>query len=103
PESFHAIVADAPYGVAHGSRTAGAGLRRSPLQLLADAAPVWARLLRPGGALGISWNVHVARRPDAAEVLAAAGLRVLDEGPYARFRHRVDQAITRDILVAVKR
>jgi SAM-dependent methyltransferase len=102
PASFHAIAADAPYGVAHGSRTVSAGLRRSPLQLLADAVPAWARLLRPGGALGISWNVHVARRPDAAEVLAAAGLRVLDEGPYARFRHRVDAAITRDILVAVK-
>jgi SAM-dependent methyltransferase len=102
PASFHAIVADTPYGVAHGSRTVATGLRRSPLQLLVDAVPGWARLLRPGGALGISWNVHVARRSEAAEVLAGAGLTVLDDGPYGQFRHRVDAAITRDILVAVK-
>jgi SAM-dependent methyltransferase len=102
PESFHAIVADAPYGVAHGSRTVAAGLRRSPLQLLTDAVPGWARLLRPGGAMGISWNTHVARREAAAEVLAAAGLTVLDDGPYGQLRHRVDAAITRDVLVATK-
>ncbi len=102
PESFHAIVADAPYGVQHGSRTVAAGLRRGPLELLRAAVPGWTRLLRPGGALGLSWNTHVARREDAAEVLAAAGLAVADEGPYARFRHRVDAAITRDILIGVK-
>jgi SAM-dependent methyltransferase len=102
PDSFHAIVADAPYGVAHGSRTVAAGLRRSPLQLLTEAVPGWARLLRPGGALGISWNTHVARREAAAEVLTAAGLTVLEDGPYGQFRHRVDAAITRDILIAVR-
>jgi SAM-dependent methyltransferase len=102
PESFDAIVTDAPYGVAHGSRTLAAGLRRSPLNLLGEAVPGWVRLLRPGGALGISWNTHVTRRTDAAQVLATAGLRVLADGPYARFAHRVDQAITRDILIAVK-
>jgi SAM-dependent methyltransferase len=102
PESFHAIVTDTPYGVAHGSRTVAAGLRRSPLQLLTEAVPGWARLLRPGGALGLSWNLHVAKRADAAAVLADAGLTVLEDGPYGRFAHRVDQAITRDILVGLK-
>jgi tRNA G10 N-methylase Trm11 len=101
PASFHAIVADLPYGVAHGSRTVATGLRRSPMHLLTEAVPVWARLLLPGGALGISWNTHVAKRADAAAVLTAAGLTVLEEGPYGRFEHRVDQAITRDILVGV--
>ncbi len=102
PQSFDAVVADAPYGVQHGSRTVAKGLRRGPLELLDEAAPVWARLLRPGGAMGISWNTYVARREEAADVLARAGLQVLDEGPYRRFRHRVDQAITRDILVGRK-
>jgi SAM-dependent methyltransferase len=100
PDSFDAVVADTPYGVAHGSRTVAAGLRRSPLQLLHDAVPAWTRLLRHGGALGISWNTHVARRADAAAVLTAAGLEVFEDGPYGRFQHRVDAAITRDILVA---
>jgi tRNA G10 N-methylase Trm11 len=88
-----------------GDRTAGDGgrtLARSPLDLLRAAAPAWARALRPGGALGISWNTHVARREDAAAALADAGLEVLDSAAYRAFRHRVDQAITRDILVARK-
>lgn len=73
------IVTDAPYGVAHGSRT-DHGLSRSPLELLTAAVPVWRELLRPGGALGLSWNTHVAPRAQAEAVLADAGLRVLD-GP----------------------
>jgi SAM-dependent methyltransferase len=107
------VVADLPYGVQHGSRGGGrAGgegprgggrtLARSPVDLLRAAAPGWARALRPGGALGISWNTHVARREDAAGALAGAGLQVLDSAPYRAFRHRVDQAITRDILIARK-
>jgi tRNA G10 N-methylase Trm11 len=95
------IVADTPYGVAHGSRTAGA-LSRKPLELLTTALPGWVELLRTGGALGISWNTHVASRSAAAEVLEKAGLQVLDTPAYRDFEHWVDQAITRDILVARK-
>ena len=106
PASADLVVADLPYGVQHGSRASGqAGgraLARSPLDLLREAAPAWAVTLRPGGALGISWNTLVARREDAAAALAAAGLRVLDSAPYQGFRHRVDQAINRDILIARK-
>ena len=108
------VVTDLPYGVQHGShaggrssggphaRDGGRSLARSPLDLLREAAPVWAKALRPGGALGISWNTLVARREDAAAALAAAGLEVLDSAPYRAFRHRVDQAITRDVLIAGK-
>ncbi|WP_034275492.1 restriction endonuclease subunit M [Actinospica robiniae] len=98
---FDVVVTDAPYGVQHGSRNAG-GLSRSPLSLLEDAVPVWARLLRPGGAIGISWNTFVADREKAVEVLAGHGLEVFDDGPYRGFRHRVDQSIMRDIIIARK-
>lgn len=108
-ESADLVVADLPYGVQHGGHATGrAGgdrsraLARSPLELLRSAAPAWARALRPGGALGISWNTRVARREDAAGALAAAGLEVLDSAEYRAFRHRVDQSITRDILVGRK-
>jgi hypothetical protein len=101
PASFDALVTDAPYGVQHGS-TGPKGLRRNPLDLLQEAAPVWAGLLRGGGALGMSWNVHVAGRDDAASVLEEAGLVVKEGGPYERLRHRVDQSILRDILIATK-
>ncbi|WBB53037.1 SAM-dependent methyltransferase [Verrucosispora sp. WMMD573] len=102
PESVDVVVADAPYGVQHGSRTAESGLARDPLDLLTAAAPGWARVLRPGGALGISWNTNVARRDAAAERLTAVGLTVLDTGPWRALTHRVDQAIVRDVLVAQK-
>lgn len=100
PASFDAIVTDAPYGVQHGSRTGDRGLDRRPVELLSAAIPVWARLLRPGAALGLSWNTHVARREELAEIATEAGLLVADEGPYLRLKHRVDQAIVRDVLVA---
>jgi hypothetical protein len=101
--SFDAVVADAPYGVQHGVQRGtgkGARLERSPLDLLREAVPVWAELLRPGCALGVAWNTHVAGRDDALAVLSDAGLEVLDDGPYRALEHRVDQAIQRDVLVA---
>jgi SAM-dependent methyltransferase len=100
PGSFDLVVTDAPYGVQHGSRSPAAGLARSPLDLLHAAVPVWAKLLRPGGALGISWNSTVAPRDAVTGVLREAGLDVVDAEPYLGFRHRVDQAIVRDIAVA---
>jgi hypothetical protein len=35
-------------------------------------------------------------------VLASAGLEPVESPPYLQFKHRVDQAIVRDILVARK-
>jgi len=83
-------------------RPSAGAVRVAGHDLLADAAPAWARLLRRGGACGIAWNTLVARRDAAATILADAGLGPVDTGPYLAFRHRVDQAIVRDILVAVK-
>ncbi|MCW3813444.1 SAM-dependent methyltransferase [Micromonospora sp. DR5-3] len=100
PRCADVIVTDAPYGVAHGSRTEQ-GLSRSPLDLLGAAVPVWRELLRPGGALGLSWNTQVAPRAAAEAVLAGAGLRVVDGPGWRDLAHRVDQAIDRDVLVAV--
>jgi len=101
--SFDALVGDLPYGVRHATRPGGPReLHRSPLELVAAAAPGWARLLRPGGAIGLSWNTVVAPREEMLAALAAAGLESLDSGPYREFTHRVDQSITRDIAVARK-
>ena len=100
PRSFDVLVADLPYGVQHGSRSGAARLSRSPAELLAGALPVWTELLRPGGAIGLAWNTNVAGREELSGVLAAGGLEVMDADPYTRFRHRVDQAIVRDVLIA---
>lgn len=100
--TFDLVVTDAPYGVQHGSRSAATGLARSPADLLTAAVPVWVSLLRPGGAVGIAWNTLVAPREEAAAILAAAGLEPVESEPYLQFRHRVDQAIVRDIVVGRK-
>jgi len=59
-------------------------------------------VLRKGGALALSWNVNVLPREAAEKLVEDAGFTVLREGAYARFEHRVDQAILRDVLFAVK-
>jgi SAM-dependent methyltransferase len=97
PASVDVVVTDAPYGVQHASRADRT--TKSPVALLEQALPVWARLLRPGGAVGIAWNTLVAPRAELVHLLAAAGLQPLDEGPYRDFAHRVDQAIVRDVVV----
>lgn len=99
PRSFDLIVTDAPYGVQHGAHV-GAAPQRKPHELLQSAIPVWRAALRPGGAIGISWNTLVARREALAQLLTGAGLRVCDTPAYQAFSHHVDSSIERDLIVA---
>lgn len=103
---FDAVVTDAPYGVVHGSQTDVRGLSgqrdRSPAALLAEALGVWAGQLKPGGALGLSWNTLGLTRERLTALASDAGLVPRNDGAYSRFRHRVDSSISRDIFVAVK-
>ncbi len=103
---FDAVVCDAPYGVVHGSQTDVRGTSgrrdRTPAGLLREAVPVWASQLRPGGAMGLSWNTLGLPREELAAVLAGAGLEPQDSGPWHGFAHRVDASIHRDLLVATK-
>jgi SAM-dependent methyltransferase len=99
PRSVDVIVTDTPYGVQHGSH--GDRLARSPLALLDRALPGWLRVLRGGGAVGLSFNRHVAPRDDLAALLRAHRLTLVGDDPDA-FRHRVDASIDRDLIVARK-
>lgn len=109
-KKFDAIVTDAPYGVVHGSARRGSSrqhtatakqLDRSPAELLVRAVPVWASLLRPGGALGVSWNTYGLTHDEFAAICTDAGLQVCQQGSWLGFAHRVDSSIKRDILVAL--
>ena len=99
PRSFDLIVADAPYGVQHGAHVGNAP-QRKPQELLQSAIPIWRAALRPGGALGLSWNTLVARRDAISRLLSDAGLGVRDSAAYASFNHQVDSSIQRDLIVA---
>ena len=112
-ESFDVIVTDLPYGVRHRSRQAGRGRsstprqnprqkERRPVELLESALPLWAEVLRPGGALGISWNRHVAGREKVVSLVESAGLELVRGAAYGGFKHSVDQSIVRDLVVARK-
>jgi hypothetical protein len=94
---FDAVVADAPYGVVHGSRTDVHGVSgkrdRSAAGLIGEALSAWAVQLKRGGALGLSWNALRLKRERLLELIAAAGLEPLDFGPYRDFEHRVDSSI----------
>ena len=75
---------------------------RSAAGLISEALPVWTMQLKPGGALGLSFNAIGLRRERLLDLVAAAGLEPLDSGPYRDFEHRVDSSIRRDIVVALK-
>lgn len=96
---FHAIVADLPYGVQHsgldGKRPIAPGL------LLEKSVGAWKEVLKPGGAIAVAFNVNTLPKEKARAILEGAGLKVLSGGPYDAMEHWVEQAVTRDIAVAV--
>lgn len=95
-------VADLPYGVRHESRS-GAGASRRPGDLLAAALPAWAAVLRPSGALGLAWNLRALPRREVVARVRDAGMAVVGDEDDDGFVHKVDRAITRDVLVATPR
>lgn len=92
-----AIVCDLPYGVRHGSE--GAQRQRSPLQLVEESIEAWARVLRPGGSVGLSFNTLTCPRDELVRVLAKS----FDVRDDLSFEHRVDQSINRDVVLSRRR
>lgn len=99
--SIDLLVADLPYGVQHETRPGGDGrIARRPDELLRKALPVWRGLLRSGGAVGLSWNLRTLERERLFALLDGAGFRPCQGPDDDAFVHRVDRAITRDLVVA---
>jgi tRNA G10 N-methylase Trm11 len=99
--SMDVLACDLPYGVQHGSRSSEGARHRGPERLLEQALPGWLRLLRPGAGAAFAWNRRTLSRERLAELVGAAGFAIVDGGD-DRFVHRVDRAITRDVLVAAR-
>lgn len=98
PGSFHLVVCDLPYGVQHapgGDRSLDALLTRALLPLR--------RVLKPGGAIALSFNTYTMKRSRMIELLSGAGFEPLDDASYRNLSHWVEQAVLRDFAVAVRR
>ena len=100
PGSVHLIASDLPYGVQHAPKENGG--MSSLARLMQRVVPGCVRVLKPGGALAFSFNLNTLRRKEVVRVLTEAGLRVLEDEPYADFSHWVEQAVERDIVIARK-
>lgn len=94
----HVVVADLPYGVQHaplgGSRT------ETLPQLLGRALPAWKRSLLPGGAMALSFNTLTLPRKKLHALMVEAGLSPTADADDRRCEHFVEQAVTRDLIVA---
>ncbi|MCU1465068.1 MAG: Methyltransferase domain [Actinomycetia bacterium] len=97
---FDLVVGDLPYGVQHASRAHPNSPTRDPRLLVEGALRGWTGAMKPGAALGLSFNAKVLERAELVEILHARGLVPVEHE--ASFEHRVDHAITRDLVVAVK-
>lgn len=117
---FHILAGDLPYGVQHATHSGDIRTMFTPdknsndtklsrhnktaaiEQFTAQAVPVWADMLLPGGAMALSFNAYTLRRDALRAQLRACGLEVCEGGAYDRMEHWVEQAVKRDIVAAVK-
>ena len=95
PNSVHLMVTDAPYGVQKGT----AGRQDSIGGTIAAALPGWRSVLKPGGVLAISFNTHVTKRDALIRLMEKAGFEAVQT---ANLEHWVEQAISRDVILARK-
>lgn len=93
---YHILTADLPYGVQHG---AGGETFEA---LLARVLPLWRDALVPGGAMALSFNTNTLKTQTLRALMEQSGLRVQSGGLYDGLSHWVEQAVTRDVTVAIR-
>jgi SAM-dependent methyltransferase len=98
---FDLVVGDLPYGVQHANRARPEARARDPRELVDAALDGWTGAMKRGAAIGLSWNTKVLERAALVMLLRAHGLEVRRPEDDT-FRHGVDHAITRDLIVSVK-
>ncbi len=92
------LVTDLPYGVQHAPQ---AGHRPENFAgMLRRVLPAWHDALKPGAGVAISFNSLTLSRQTLAELLSAAGFTPREDPPYTHLEHFVEQAVTRDVVIA---
>ena len=93
------LVADLPYGVQHAPQD---GKKTDGFQrMLSRALPAWKQAVKKGGAVAVSFNVLTLPRQKLAQLMEEAGFRVLTEPCWADNEHFVEQAVRRDLIIAL--
>lgn len=93
------IVADLPYGIQHAPQDG-----RQPesfTAMLKRALPAWRASLKDGGAMALSFNSLTLPRKTLIALVEGAGFQVMG-APFDQLEHFVEQAVTRDVVVARK-
>jgi hypothetical protein len=98
---FDLVVADLPYGVQHTNRVRPGATDRDPRDLVDAALEGWVGAMKPAAAIGLSFNTKTLARDALVDLIRRHGLEPRRSDDVS-FRHRVDHAITRDLVVAVK-
>lgn len=92
------LVTDLPYGVQHAPQE---GRRPENFPgMLRRVLPAWHDALKPGAGVAISFNSLTLSRQTLVELLTNAGFAPLDTPPYVNLEHFVEQAVTRDVVIA---
>lgn len=92
------LVADLPYGIQHAPQDG-----RKPesfIGLMKRALPAWKKALKADGAIALSFNTLTLKREKLTELVTEAGFLPMEEKPYGPIPHFVEQAVTRDVLIA---
>lgn len=95
PQSVHLMVTDIPYGVQKGT----AGRQDSIGGTLEAALSGWFDVLKHGGVLAMSFNTHVTKREALIQLCEKAGFEIVET---ENLEHWVEQAISRDVILARK-
>ncbi len=99
-ESCHLMVGDLPYGVQHAPMQTQAVTSLD--KLVQSAMPSYAKALKKGGAMAFAFNEFTLQRKTLMSAMQSAGLTVLNDAPFNGFSHWVEQAVQRDVVIAIK-
>ena len=99
-KNCHLIISDLPYGVQHAGKDKQ-GISSLDM-LMENIFPAFSRALKTGGAAAVAFNTFTLKRYTVLKAMESAGLKPLTNPPFNDFSHWVEQAINRDMVIAVK-
>lgn len=93
------IAADLPYGIQHAPLSPQ---RAETLHhFLHRVLPVWKKVLKPGGAIALSFNTLTLPSDLVHDTLLQNGFVIPEESFFSGLQHEVEQAVVRNVIFAL--